>query len=31
VTAASGGECVVAVAGRTAAGEHVSGTVRVTP
>jgi hypothetical protein len=31
VTSASGGECVVAVAGRTAAGEHVSGTVRVTP
>jgi hypothetical protein len=30
-SAAEGGECVVAVAGRTAGGEHVSGTVRVTP
>jgi len=31
VTGVDGGACVVAVAGRTAVGEHVTATVRVTP
>jgi hypothetical protein len=30
VTSTDGGECVVAVVGRTAAGDHVTATVRVT-
>lgn len=31
VTEVAGGECVVAVVGRAAAGEHVTGVVRVSP
>ncbi len=31
VTGVDRGECIVAVAGRTAAGEHVSAAVRLTP
>ena len=31
VTGVDGGQCVVAVAGRTAVGEHVTATVRVAP